>query len=150
MKTPQKTTIVTQIHDGDRQWFIVDAAEHTIGTLSVSIANALRGKHRVDFTPHMDLGNNVIVLNAGKVKVTGRKEYQKTYYSHSGYVGSLKEESLNSLRKKDPKRILREAVSGMLTRTKHRKGQMKRLHLCTDENHRFQAQKPMPLPFITQ
>lgn len=148
MKTMQKKTTLRQnVGPTDRQWFIVDASQYTLGALSVAIANVLRGRHRVDFTPHVDGGDYVVVINAAQVKVTGNKEDTKVYYRHSGYVGHLKTATLSEVRAKNPARILENAVGGMLPKTKLRASQLKRLRLILGPDHTFQAQQPKPLPF---
>lgn len=141
----KKTTLRQNVTNGDRKWYVVDAAGKTLGQLAVVIANTLRGKNRPDFTPHVDGGDYVIVLNADKVAVTGNKEEGKLYYRHSGYLGHLKTQTLAEVREKDPLRILKEAVSGMLPKTKLRKGYMKRLILVKGDVNPHEAQKPMTL-----
>lgn len=96
----KKTTLRQNVQNTDRKWFIVDAEGKTLGTLSVIIANTLRGKNRADFTPHVDGGDYVVVLNAHKIAVTGNKETDKKYYRHSGYLGNLKTQSLAEVREK--------------------------------------------------
>ncbi len=140
-----KTTLRQNVQNTDRQWWIVDAEGKNLGQLSVAIANVLRGKTRPDFTPHVDGGDYVVVLNADKVAVSGNKEVDKKYYRHSGYLGHLNVQSLEVVRKKDPKRILQEAVSGMLPKNRLRAGQMKRLLLVVGNENPYQAQKPKTL-----
>jgi len=138
----QKTTLRQNVKNSDRQWFVVDADGKNLGKLSTVIANALRGKNRVDFTPHVDSGAYVIVLNAEKIAVSGNKEENKMYYRHSGYLGHLKQEKLKEVREKNPTRIIREAVSGMLAKNKHRKNQLRRLFLIIGNVNPHEAQKP--------
>lgn len=145
----QKTTLRQNVTNTHRNWFVVDAADQTLGHLSTQIATVLRGKHRVDFTPHVDGGDYVVVLNADKVAVTGKKEEDKMYYRHSGYLGHLKAVKLKDVRTRDPKRILEESVKGMLPKNKLRKEQMRRLHLVTGTENPHEAQKPQPLPTLT-
>jgi len=128
MKT-LKTTLRQNVNAADRAWYVADAKGQNLGKLAVEIAKVLRGKHRVDFTPHVDGGDYIVVLNVADVTVTGNKEEDKKYYRHSGYFGNLKTESLKEVREKNPARILREAVSGMLPKTRHRKDQLRRLFL---------------------
>ncbi len=116
-----------------------------LGKLSVVIANVLRGKNRVDFTPHVDGGDYVIVLNADKIAVTGNKETDKMYYRHSGYIGHLKSQSLEEVREKNPVKIMQHAVSGMLPKTKLRSAQIKRLMLVVGDENPHEAQNPEPL-----
>lgn len=141
MATIQKTTLRQNIGNQDRTWYVVDAKDQTLGKLSVLIADKLRGKRRVDFTPHVDGGDYVVVLNAEKVRVTGNKEEDKKYYRHSRYIGNLKEQSLKEVREKAPHRILEHAVSGMLAKNKHRKHQMRRLKLVIGDKNPHEAQK---------
>ena len=138
----KKTTQRQNVKAQDRQWFVIDAENQVLGKLAVDIANVLRGKHRVDYTPHVDGGDHVIVLNAEKIAVTGSKEERKAYYRHSGYLGNLKVAPLKDVRAKTPTRILEEAVSGMLPKNKLRKPQMRRLHLVVGTENPHAAQKP--------
>lgn len=140
-----KTTLRQNVQNTDRQWWIVDAEGKTLGQLAVAIADTLRGKRRVDYTPHVDGGDYVVVLNADKVVVTGNKEEDKKYYRHSGYIGHLKTQSLGVVREKSPKRILEDAVSGMLPKTRLRAGQMKRLLLVVGSKNPHEAQQAKPL-----
>lgn len=140
-----KTTLRQNVQNTDRQWWIVDAEGKTLGELSVVIADTLRGKRRVDYTPHVDGGDYVVVLNADKVAVTGNKEEDKKYYRHSGYIGHLKTQSLEVVREKSPKRILEDAVGGMLPKTRLRAGQMKRLLLVVGDKNPHAAQQAKPL-----
>jgi large subunit ribosomal protein L13 len=140
-----KTTLRQNVQNTDRQWWIVDAEGKTLGQLSVAIADTLRGKRRVDYTPHVDGGDYVVVLNADKVAVTGNKEEDKKYYRHSGYIGHLKTQSLGVVREKSPKRILEDAVGGMLPKTRLRAGQMKRLLLVVGSENPHAAQQAKPL-----
>jgi len=141
----KKTSLRQNITANDRQWFIVDAKNKNLGQLSVKVANALRGRNDVTYTPHVDGGNYVVVVNTEKISVSGNKEEQKKYYSHSGYLGHLKTINLSSLRKINPIKILRHAVSGMLPKTKHRKNQLKRLFLIVGDKNPHEAQKPEEL-----
>ena len=145
----QKTTLRQNVKGTDRDWYIIDAEGMTLGKLATQIATVLRGKHRVDFTPHVDGGDHVIVLNAEKVAVSGNKEEGKMYYRHSGYLGNLKTASLKAVRARDPKRILEEAVSGMLAKNKLRKEQMRRLHLVVGSDNPHSAQQAKPLPSLS-
>lgn len=140
-----KTTLRQNVKNTDRQWWIVDAEGKTLGQLSVKIADVLRGKNRPDYTPHVDGGDYVIVVNAEKVRVTGAKETDKMYYRHSGVLGNLKSQSLEVVREKHPTRILENAVSGMLPKTRLRSPQLKRLILVEGTEHAHEAQQPKPL-----
>lgn len=138
----KKTTLRQNVTNADRKWFVVDANSKTLGELATKIADRLRGKYRPDFTPHADNGEYVVVLNSEKVNVSGNKEEDKKYYRHSGYLGNLKTEILKDVRKKDPTRILKEAVRGMLPKNKLRKIQMRRLFLVIGSENPHAAQKP--------
>ena len=136
-----KTTLRQNVKNTDRKWFIVDAKDKTLGDLAVVIANTLRGKNKVTFTPHVDGGDYVVVLNTEKIRVTGNKEEDKKYYRHSGVLGNLKTESLKVVREKNPARILQSAVSGMLPKNRLRAPQMKRLILVIGDKNPHEAQK---------
>lgn len=136
-----KTTLRQNVQNTDRKWFLVDAKDKTLGELAVALANVVRGKHKVTFTPHVDGGDYVVVLNAEKIRVTGNKEEDKKYYRHSGVLGNLKTESLKVVRSKDPRRILTNAVSGMLPKNRLRKLQLKRLILVIGDQNPHEAQK---------
>ena len=138
----KKTTLRQNVKNTDRKWFLVDAKDKTLGQLAVVIANTLRGKNKVTYTPHVDGGDYVVVLNVEKVRVTGNKEEDKKYYRHSGYLGHLKTESLKVVREKNPARILQDAVSGMLPKNRLRASQMKRLILVVGDKNPHEAQKP--------
>ncbi len=141
----KKTTLRQNVTNADRKWFVVDAKDKTLGELATGVANTLRGKDRVDYTPHVDGGAYVVIINAEKIRVTGKKETDKMYYRHSGYLGNLKTESLKVVREKMPTRILEEAVKGMLPKNKLRKHQMRRLFLIEGADNPHDAQKPETL-----
>lgn len=142
----KKTTLRQNVKNTDRTWFVVDAEGKNLGGLATRIAETLRGKKRVDFTPHVDGGDYVVVLNSEKVNLSGNKEADKKYHSHSRYLGHLKSQTVSEVRVKNPTKILSDAVSGMLPRTKHRKDQLKRLFLVVGSENPHQAQNPVPLP----
>ena len=129
-----------------RQWFVVDAEGKTLGRLASAIAATLRGQNKAMYTPHNDTGDFVIVLNAGKVRVTGNKESQKNYYRHSNYPGGLKTTSLKEMRRTHPERIIENAVRGMLPRTLLGEQQLKKLKVFTGGEHPHGAQNPINLP----
>jgi len=137
-----KTLMPKQIVGADRKWYVIDAEGQNLGNLATRIAVLLKAKDRVDFAPHVDNGSYVIVLNAGKVAVSGNKEEQKVYRTHSGYMGSLKEITLGKLRAKKPTEIVRHAVFGMLPKNRLRDGMMLRLKLETGNAHGYDSQKP--------
>ena len=142
-----KTSLRQNVQNTDRQWWVVDAEGKNLGQLAVAIADALRGRRRVDFTPHVDGGDYVVVLNAEKVAVSGNKETDKKYYNHSGYLGNLKTQTLTEVREKDPKRIIRDAVGGMLPKTRQRATQLKRLMLILGNENPHAAQQPKTLEY---
>ena len=129
----------------ERKWYVVDATGYTLGRLSSEIAKVLRGKNKPIFTPHMDCGDYVIVVNADQIKVTGKKLDQKYYRTHSGYVGGLKETPYRILMQEKPDVAMRVAVRGMLPKNTIGKDSLKRLHIYADANYEQQAQKPVAL-----
>lgn len=137
-----KTITPTQLAANERKWYVIDAKGQTLGRLATQIATMLRGKNKVDFAPHMDNGDYVIVINADKFAVTGKKMTDKLYHRHTGYLGGLISTPLEKLLVKKPTRALEAAVSGMLPKNKLRKGMQMRLKLFTGETHTFEAQKP--------
>ncbi len=143
-----KTTLRQNVKSSDRKWFVIDAADKTLGKLAVAVVNVLRGKVKTNLTPHVDGGDYVVVLNAEKIHVSGKKEEQKKYYRHSGYLGHLKVSTLKDVREKNPTFILRKAVSGMLPKNKHRKSQLRRLFLVEGSGNPYEAQKPESLSVI--
>jgi large subunit ribosomal protein L13 len=140
-----KTTTPSREQQLDKQWFIVDAEGKTLGQLAVNIARVLRGKHKPTFAAHVDMGDHVVVLNAGKFRVSGQKLSQKKYYTHSGYRGALKEISLEKLIEKKPTEALKKAVAGMIPRNKLKDKVMSKLHLFEGSEHDHEAQKPVEL-----
>ena len=128
-----------------RRWFVVDAQGQVLGRLASRIAMVLRGKNKPQFTPHMDTGDFVVVVNADQVRLTGRKLDQKVYYRHSGYMGGLKETPIRNLLKKKPEEILRHAVRGMLPKNSLGRHQLKKLKIYTGAEHPHEAQQPVPL-----
>jgi len=141
----ERRTYSAKSSDVTHAWFVVDAEGKTLGRLASAIAATLRGKNKPTYTPHVDTGDFVIVLNAGKIKVTGNKETQKFYYSHSSYPGGLKTTSLKDLRERHPDRIIENAVKGMLPRNALGKQQLKKLKIFEGTNHPHGAQNPATL-----
>lgn len=129
----------------DRKWWLVDASTMPLGKLAVVIADKLSGKYKVNYTPNIDDGDCVVVINAKNVQVTGEKMTQKVYYRHSGYPGGLKEARLEELLEKDPSRVIEHAVKGMLPKNKLLAPRLTRLRVFADENHTHAAQNPQPL-----
>jgi large subunit ribosomal protein L13 len=128
-----------------RDWFVVDAADKTLGRLASALAVHLRGKHKAEYTPHADTGDNIIVINAGKVRVTGRKLTDKMYHHHTGYMGGLKTISLQKLLAEHPERAIQFAVQGMLPKNPLGKKMFKKLHVFAGGDHPHAAQQPKAL-----
>lgn len=137
-----KTLVAKQLRGNERKWYVVDASGKNLGRLATGIARLISGRDRVDFTPHIDNGANVIVINAEKIAVTGTKESVKMYRSHSQYMGGLKETVLGKMRDKNPTHILRHAVEGMLPKNRLKNDMALRLRLVVGTAHDFEAQKP--------
>ena len=131
----------------ERKWYVVDATGHTLGRLSSEIASILRGKNKPTFTPHIDTGDYVIVVNADKIQVTGKKLDQKVYYRHSGYVGGIKETTLKEMLNKHPERVIEFAVKGMLPKGPLGRQMFTKLHVYAGPDHEQAAQKPEVLKF---
>ncbi|GFI05257.1 MAG: 50S ribosomal protein L13 [Lachnospiraceae bacterium] len=131
----------------ERKWYVVDAANMTLGRLASEVAKVLRGKNKPIFTPHMDTGDFVIVVNADKVKVTGRKLDQKIYYHHSDYVGGMKEATLREMMAKKPEKVVELAVKGMLPKGPLGRQMYTKLHVYAGPDHKHAAQKPEVLTF---
>ena len=131
----------------ERKWYVVDAHGQTLGRLASEIAKVLRGKNKPIYTPHIDTGDYVIVVNADKVKVTGKKLDQKIYYRHSDYVGGMKEFTLREMMDKKPERVIELAVKGMLPKGPLGRAMIKKLHVYAGPEHNHAAQKPEVLTF---
>lgn len=131
----------------ERKWYVVDAAGYTLGRLASEVAKVLRGKNKPIFTPHMDCGDYVIIVNADKVKVTGKKLDQKIYYHHSEYVGGMKETTLREMMAKKPEKVVELAVKGMLPKGPLGRQMYTKLHVYAGPEHNHQAQKPEVLTF---
>ena len=131
----------------DRKWYVVDAEGQTLGRLASEVAKVLRGKNKPEFTPHVDTGDYVIVINAEKVKVTGKKMDQKVYHHHSAYVGGMKEVTLKEKMAKKPEQVIELAVKGMLPKGPLGRQMMTKLHVYAGAEHDHQAQKPETLTF---
>jgi large subunit ribosomal protein L13 len=135
-------TFSQRTEDTSREWFLVDAAEIPLGRMATQIANLLIGKSKVTYTPHVDNGDYVVVINAAKLIVTGDKENAKIYYRHSGFPGGITDATLSELRTKFPERIIEEAVKGMIPRNKLAAGRLARLRVFPGEDHSHTAQTP--------
>ena len=131
----------------ERKWYVVDATDMTLGRLASEIAKVLRGKNKPVFTPHIDTGDYVIVTNAEKIKVTGKKMDQKMYYRHSDYVGGMKEATLKEMMAKKPEDVIKLAVKGMLPKGPLGRQMIKKLHVYAGPEHAHAAQKPEVLEF---
>lgn len=141
----ERRTYSAKPSEVQRSWYLIDAEGKTLGRLATTIAATLRGKHKAMYTPHIDTGDFVIVVNAGKVRVTGDKDREKVYYRHSNYPGGLKSTTLRDMRKRHPERILEEAVKGMLPRNTLGRNQLKKLKLYAGADHPHSAQQPVEL-----
>ena len=131
----------------ERKWYVVDAEGCTLGRLASEIAKVLRGKNKPEFTPHVDTGDYVVVVNAEKVKVTGKKLQQKIYYNHSEYVGGMRETTMAEMMDKKPEQVIELAVKGMLPKGPLGRTMMNKLHVYAGPEHKQQAQKPEVLTF---
>lgn len=131
----------------ERKWYVVDAEGCTLGRLSSEIAKVLRGKNKPTYTPHVDTGDNVVVINAEKIKVTGKKLDQKVYYHHSDFIGGLKETTLREMLNKHPERVIEFAVKGMLPKGPLGRQMYTKLHVYAGAEHPHTAQKPETLTF---
>ena len=131
----------------DRKWYVVDATDMTLGRLASEVAKVLRGKNKPIFTPHIDCGDNVIVINAEKIKVTGKKMDQKVYYHHSDYVGGLKEATLREKLEKKPEQVIELAFKGILPKGPLGRQMFTKLHVYAGPEHKHEAQKPEVLTF---
>jgi large subunit ribosomal protein L13 len=140
-----KTTQVAKKEDVTRDWYLVDVDSKVLGRVATQIANVLRGKNKPTFTPSVDTGDFVIVVNAEKIALTGKKMSDKTYYSHSGYVGGLKEISAGKLLDKKPEELLKKAVKGMLPKNKLARHMLKKLKIYSGADHPHSAQQPKSL-----
>ena len=138
-------TFSAKNHDVDRNWYLVDARNKTLGRLSTEIANRLRGKHKPIYTPHVDTGDYIVVVNASKIRVTGNKMTDKMYYKHTGYIGNLKSENLATMLEKYPERVLMKSVRGMLPKSKLGNAMIKKLRVFAGPEHTHIAQQPEPL-----
>ena len=135
-------TYAVKASEIERRWWLVDATDQTLGRLATRIATLLEGKHKPMYSPHLDTGDHVVVINAARVKVTGNKLVQKRYYRHSGYPGGLKEESLQALVARKPELVIERAVKGMLPQNRLGRAMFRKLKVYGGSNHPHQAQQP--------
>lgn len=138
-------TYVATPENREREWLVVDASGRTLGRLATQIADTLRGKHKPEFTPHCDVGDFVVVINAEKIAVTGRKREAKLYHRHSGYPGGLKTRTFTEMLERRPEEILRLAVKGMLPRNRLARAQLRKLKIYAGPEHPHAAQQPKPM-----
>lgn len=137
-----KTTKFAKTVEVDRKWYVVDAQDQVLGRMASRIASYLRGKHKPIFTPNVDTGDFVVVINAGKVKVTGNKLIDKKYYTHSGYIGGIKEKCLKDRMNTKPEDVITDAVWGMLPKNRLGRMMIKKLKVYSGSEHNHAAQKP--------
>lgn len=142
-----RTTYIAKAADIERKWYVVDAADKTLGRLASEVAAVLRGKHKPIYTPFIDTGDYVIVINADKVKFTGKKLDQKLYYKHSEYVGGFKSTDLRTMMDKKPEEVMKLAVKGMLPKNALGRQMFKKLFVYAGSEHNHQAQAPEVLEF---
>ena len=126
----------------ERHWYLVDATNKTLGRLSTEIANRLRGKHKPIYTPHVDTGDYIVVVNASKIRVTGNKMQDKIYYKHTGYIGNMKSMNLETMLEKNPERVIMKSVKGMLPKNKLGNAMLKKLRVFAGPEHNHSSQKP--------
>jgi len=140
-------TVSVRAEDVRRDWVVIDAADHTLGRLATEVASRLRGKHKPEYTPHVDTGDFIIVINAEKIKVTGKKETDKKYYRHTGFPGGIKETPLGKMRETHPERIIEKAVKGMLPKNPLGRQMYRKLKVYAGADHPHAAQQPKVLEF---
>lgn len=145
----RQTTLVTTANDIEREWYLVDASGQTLGRLASRIAPILRGKHKANFSPHLDGGDYVVIINCEKIRVTGNRLDTKLYYRYSGYFGGLKSQTLREVLAKHPDRVLQAAIRGMLPKGPLGRQMLKKLKVYAGGEHPHEAQQPKPLTFQT-
>ena len=138
-------TFSAKPHEVERDWYLVDATDRPLGRLASEVARRLRGKHKPIFTPHVDTGDHIVVVNAEKIRVTGNKMEDKIYHHHTGYIGNLKSEPLGKLMERYPERAIERAVKGMLPKNKLGRAMYKKLHVYAGPEHPHAAQQPQAL-----
>lgn len=138
-------TFSAKPHNVERGWYLVDAENQTLGRLATEVARRLRGKHKPEFTPHVDTGDFIVVINVEKLQVTGRKAKQKIYYRHTGYPGGLKETSFEKMQQQTPERVLHLAVKGMLPKNSLGRAMLTKLKVYAGTEHPHVAQQPIKL-----
>lgn len=138
-------TYMAKPQEVERKWYVVDATDQTLGRLATQVATILKGKHKPTYTPHVDTGDHVIVINAEKVRLTGNKLQDKKYYRHSGYVGGIKETNAGEMLQRHPERVIRAAVWGMIPHNRLGRNMIKKLKVYAGNEHPHEAQMPEPL-----
>ena len=138
-------TVSAKPEEVRRDWYVVDASDKTLGRLASELASRLRGKHKPIFTPHVDTGDHIVVINAAQIRVTGNKLKDKMYYRHTGYIGNLKSANLETLLEKHPEQALELAVKGMLPKNRLGRAMIKKLRVFPGPDHTHQAQQPQTL-----
>ncbi len=138
-------TWVAKPSERQRDWYVVDASGKTLGRLATQIADILRGKRKPEYTPHLDVGDFVIVVNAEKISVTGKKRQDKVYHRHTGYPGGLKTRTLEEMLQRRPEEVIRKAVKGMLPRNRLARAQLRKLKVYAGPDHPHEAQQPKPM-----
>ena len=138
-------TFSAKSHEVKREWFVIDATDKVLGRVASEVAHRLRGKHKPEFTPHVDTGDYIVVINAAKLRVTGNKGLQKTYFRHTGYPGGIYETNFDKMQAKFPGRVLEKAVKGMLPKGQLGYAMIKKLKVYGDNNHPHAAQQPSVL-----
>ena len=142
-KTPKTVLLTKEEALAVRKWFLLDASGKTLGRFAAEVAKILRGKHKLTFTPHVDAGDGVVIINAEKIKVTGAKEAQKIYRYHTGAMSGMREVPYEVMKSRNPEYIIRHAVKGMMPKTRLTEAQMKKLRIFAGETHDMAAQKPV-------
>lgn len=137
-----RTTYMAKASEVERKWYVVDAAGQTLGRLASEVATILRGKHKPIYTPHVDTGDHVIIVNADKIELTGKKLTDKIYYRHTGYVGGIKQRTALEMRNERPEKMLELAIKGMLPKNRLGRQMYKKLHVYRGPEHPHQAQQP--------
>lgn len=144
-QSTMSTTYIPKPNDIDRKWFVIDAKDQVLGKVAVTAATVLTGKHKGTYTPFIDVGDHVIVINAEQIHVSGRKETEKLYRHHTGYLGNMKSASVAEVRQKHPARLVEEAIKGMLPKTRMGRAMYTKLKVYVGDKHPHQSQKPQPL-----
>lgn len=146
MNPNQKTTLLTKQEAlNSKKWYLLDASGKTLGRFAAEVAKILRGKHRPDFTPYVDCGDGVVIVNAEKIAVTGMKKARKIYRSYTGYIGGLKEIPYETLIARKPTMVLERAIKGMMPKTRLGKQQLRKLRIFAGTDHSMKAQNPLPV-----